>query len=687
MEETLNAIRNGEVDAIIVSGSNGEKIFSLGSAETPYRIILEQMNEGAATLTSEGMILYCNKAFANLLSLPIEKIIGSGIYNYMFEGEIKKFERILARGIRGRSKGDIAFRLKKDRVIHLNISIRALSSEIDADVCIIASDITQEKKYQLHLEDLVKKRTEAIEEANKMLMEDIFQIQKAKQEISEAGAKAITEKIRLETIMDTLPVGVAIINIEGATLRSNRLFTSILGNPGTFSLPHHYFPEPRWAATNKPVQPGEWAWTSAIKNGKTVTNQQLTIRKSNGMTAFILNSAAPLVGSTGEIEGCVIVIQDITLLKTTENELKEAQERLEVALENGNIGIWGWDISTNEMFWDKRMKKILSLDKGNSAQTFSTFENCINEEDLNHFRKALIETLKSGIQFETVVRTRPFNGESNYISLKALVNKDTRGKPASLSGVCFDVTEMKRGAEKVLIKLNEELLRSNKDLEQFAYVASHDLQEPLRMVSFFSQKLGDAYRDKLDQDAQDYIKFAVDGSKRMFNLINGLLEYSRVQTKGKKFGQVDMNDVVRKVINNLKLKIKEKNAVVNIITENLPVIFADESQMVQLMQNLVTNAVKFSRGTPLIEISAISSEDKYIFSIKDNGIGIEPQYYERIFKMFQRLVRTDEYEGIGVGLAICKRIIERHEGEIWVESEAGKETTFFFSIPKAGEKE
>ena len=522
-EEALNAIRNGEADAIVVSGINGEKIFSLGTAETPYRIILEQMNEGAVTLTADGTILYCNKSFAKLLLMPIEKTVGSSIFNYISEGENIKFNRILKRGIKGRAKGVITFKRGKDNIIHLNLSIHSLSSDFDADVCILASDITHEKNYRTHLENLVKKRTAAI---------------------------------------------------------------------------------------------------------------------------------------------------------------KEAKEKFDVALENGNIGVWEWNLSTNGMVWDKRMKKIFSLEDETLNQTYSTFEDCLNEEDLTHFRKAVESTLKLGSLLETVVRTRPFNGNSNYISLKALVNKDPGGKPVSLSGVCFDITGMKRGTEEVLIKLNEELLRSNKDLEQFAYVASHDLQEPLRMVSFFSQKLGDAYRDKLDQDANDYIKFAVDGSKRMFDLINGLLEYSRVQTKGKNFSRVDMNDVLKKVFNNLKLKIKENSAVINVKPEKLPVVIADENQMVQLMQNLISNALKFSKEYPLINISATSGEDKYVFSVRDHGIGIEPQYRERIFKIFQRLVRADEYEGIGVGLAICKRIVERHGGEIWVKSLSEKGTTFMFSLPK-----
>lgn len=685
-EEALNAIRNGEVDAIIVSGKGGEKVFSLTSAETPYRILLEQINEGAVSLTADGNIVYCNQAFANLLSVPIEKIVGSNCLKYISEGERDEFKRILKKGLKGSAKGDFSYTKNGGQTIHLSFSFQSLPADMDADVCIVASDITQKKKYQIHLEELVKKRTSAIERANIKLSNYIIELEKAKEDSSKAWVSAMTEKNRLEIIMDTLPVGVAITDTEGGVISSNPLFDQIWGGsrPETKNVDDHSKYEAKWVETNKPIQPNEWASAIAVQKGKTVVNQQISITSFDSTHAFILNSAAPIFNANGGIEGCVVVIQDITVLKTIENDLKDAQDRLNVALENGKIGVWEWDIKTNGMIWDKRMGNIFGIETGTLDQTYTIFENYINEEDLTHFRKAIKQTLELNLQFETVIRTKPVNGSYNYISVKALVNKDKNGTPVSLTGVCFDVTDMKKGAEKALIKLNEELLRSNKDLEQFAYVASHDLQEPLRMVSFFTQKLAERYKDKSDQDTIAYVKFAVDGSKRMYDLINGLLAYSRIQTKGKKFSKVDMNDVFEKVTNNLNLKIKEKNVVVKI--KKLPVVFADESQMVQLMQNLVANAIKFSNESTVINIAGKSGADEFIFSVKDEGIGIESQYFERIFKIFQRLVRAEEYEGIGLGLAICQRIIERHGGKIWLKSEFGKGTTFYFSLPKRDEK-
>jgi len=248
-------------------------------------------------------------------------------------------------------------------------------------------------------------------------------------------------------------------------------------------------------------------------------------------------------------------------------------------------------------------------------------------------------------------------------------------------GVCFDVSGLKEGTEQVILKLNQELLRSNKELESFAYVASHDLQEPLRMVTSFTQLLHKQYEDKLDERAHEYINFAVDGSKRMYDLLNGLLAYSRIHTKGKQFYPVDLNKALEIATKNLTLNIEEKNAVIK--SDELPTVIADENQMTHLFQNLISNGIKFNKQTPEIYISSQSNGDHHLITVKDNGIGIESQYFDRIFVIFQRLFASGEgYDGTGIGLSICKRIVERHDGKIWVESEPGKGSVFFFTIPK-----
>ncbi len=247
----------------------------------------------------------------------------------------------------------------------------------------------------------------------------------------------------------------------------------------------------------------------------------------------------------------------------------------------------------------------------------------------------------------------------------------------------LDVTPI-REAEKQLKALNENLERSNKELEQFAYVASHDLQEPLRMVSSYTQLLEQRYKDKLDQDAKDFIGYAVDGANRMQRLIQDLLEYSRVTTRGRPLARFDAHEALGEAVKNLQAAIQESGALVT--SNDLPMVLGDRTQIVQVFQNLIGNGIKFQRPdvAPLIHISTEEDLDDNrfrLFKVSDNGIGIEPRHFERLFTIFQRLHSKKEYPGTGIGLALCKRIIERHGGRIWVESEPGKGSTFLFTLP------
>lgn len=264
------------------------------------------------------------------------------------------------------------------------------------------------------------------------------------------------------------------------------------------------------------------------------------------------------------------------------------------------------------------------------------------------------------------------------ISLSPLTWKDGQLIIAAIR----DITE-RRQADLALARQAEELRRSNQELEQFAYVASHDLQEPLRMVSSYTQLLAKDYGGQLSPEADRYIEFAVDGVKRMQELINDLLAYSRVGTQGREFQTVDAEAVLARVTANLEATILESDAVVT--HDPLPKVTADALQLTQLLQNLISNGLKFrGEDPPRVHVSVERREREWVFSIQDNGIGIAPRHLERIFLIFQRLHSRRKYPGTGIGLAICKKIVERHGGNIWVEAEPGKGSTFFFSLPATG---
>ncbi|MES2285841.1 MAG: ATP-binding protein [Bacteroidota bacterium] len=243
--------------------------------------------------------------------------------------------------------------------------------------------------------------------------------------------------------------------------------------------------------------------------------------------------------------------------------------------------------------------------------------------------------------------------------------------------ITHDISDRKK-AEDELKQKTLELLRSNQELEQFAYVASHDLQEPLRMVTSYLQLIEKRYKDKLDQDGTDFIGFAVDGSSRMRVLIQSLLEYSRVN-RIKPFEPINVNDLLNEVIQNLGDAIKEQKATV--LFGAMPIIYGDFVLIGQLFQNLIENAIKFKgNNDPEVLISAKKENNEYLFSVKDNGIGMKKEYLDKIFVIFQRLNNKEKYPGTGIGLAICKKIVERHNGKIWVESEVDKGSTFYFTI-------
>ena len=286
--------------------------------------------------------------------------------------------------------------------------------------------------------------------------------------------------------------------------------------------------------------------------------------------------------------------------------------------------------------------------------------------------------------FQEICRriTDGLTGILAYRDLENRVQERTGELKQSNEQLIAQIAERTR-AENMLSLRSQELARSNMELERFAYVASHDLQEPLRMVISYLQLLEKRYKGKLDVNADEFIEYAVDGAKRMRELITGLLTLSRIGTKAQPYERTDCESILKKAVTNLQEALKESNA--SVVHDHLPFVWADPTQLIQLFQNLIGNAIKFRKDTnPQIIIRAELQDQQWLFSFQDNGIGIEPEYFQRIFLIFQRLHGRNEYPGTGIGLAICQRIVERHGGVIWVESEPGKGATFKFTLPQKG---
>ena len=283
------------------------------------------------------------------------------------------------------------------------------------------------------------------------------------------------------------------------------------------------------------------------------------------------------------------------------------------------------------------------------------------------------------VRLNRVLTERTSELEEVRENLEDRVRERTAELASANSELQAEIADRER-ARRERERLVADLARSNTELEQFAYVASHDLQEPIRMVSSYVALLDRKYHGELDDKADLYIHFAIDGAQRMHKLINGLLEYSRVMRRTAVFKTVDMNTVFSNAVANLAVLIAEAGAAVT--KDDLPSVSGDETQLVQLLQNLISNGIKFRKENlpPSVHISARRDGPDWVFSIRDNGIGIERQHFDRVFQIFQRLHSRSEYPGTGIGLSICKRIIDHHRGRIWIESVPGEGTTFFFTI-------
>lgn len=306
--------------------------------------------------------------------------------------------------------------------------------------------------------------------------------------------------------------------------------------------------------------------------------------------------------------------------------------------------------------------------------------------DIPKLRQLLEEILPQETYFDDfeVDHEFPSIGHRTML-LNARIIHEENSERSSILLAFEDITERKT-IEEELKQKTKELERSNKDLQQFAYVASHDLQEPLRMISSFSQLLAKRYSGLMGEEADEFIDFILDGSTRMQALINNLLEYSRIETRGGEFESVETSSVADQVVRSLSSKSEECQAVITY--DALPVVWGDFSQLIRLFQNLLTNSLKYrSDAAPEVYISAEFSDGEWLFCVRDNGIGIDPKYFERIFVIFKRLHGREEYDGSGMGLAICKRIVERHGGRIWVESQPGNGSTFYFTLQPANKEE
>ena len=459
------------------------------------------------------------------------------------------------------------------------------------------------------------------------------------------------------------PTALAITrNADGSFLNINNTYTSIMGYERSDIIGHKVIDFPIYPD----MQVREKLLRTFAEQGR-VTNFELTIRDKRQILHEILVSLEPIVYNN---EDCILsAFVDITELKKAQQDLRSNQKLLQAIIDNTPALVYTLDLDGRFLLINRPLEKLFG--HTNAELIGHGREEFIPHDQAQQHRANDLEIFQSGEWKIFEEENMEPDGRHVYLSTKFPL-RDANGFIYAICGISTDMTEQKL--------MEEELRRSNAELEQFAYIASHDLQEPLRALSGMVQLLQKRYQGQIDEQSDEYIKHAVDASARMQALIQALLTYSRAQRNKQPIELVDAGHCLQTAINNLNASIQETHTVVT--TDPLPHVHADPVQLTQLFQNLIGNAIKFRRDVePQIHISVMKLSDAWQFSVRDNGIGIEPQYFERIFLIFQRLHTRREYPGTGIGLALCKKIIERHGGRIWVESEPEHGSVFHFTIP------
>ena len=376
----------------------------------------------------------------------------------------------------------------------------------------------------------------------------------------------------------------------------------------------------------------------------------------------------------------IAFLRDRTAERNTERQRIESQRLAELALLAGRMGSWIWKSETGQITWNRTLEEIYGMEPSDSAAGYEAFIARIHPEDRESVRQSISQTLRSGSNYQLEYRIVRMDEEVRWIADRGQVLLDELGQRVGLAGVCWDITRTKTMEQEIADRA-QELARSNADLQRFAYVASHDLKEPLRNVCAFSQLLARQICGRLDAEELEMLSLITRGAKRMTELIDSLLAYSQVSSnRDVLLVEANAEDLLAQALENLQLSIEQTHTEVE--HDPLPTLRCAPLEIVQVLQNLIGNAIKYSGNSPpRIHLSAEHSGNDWVFKVRDNGIGINPRYHNQIFAAFKRL-HGQEYSGTGVGLAICKAIVEKHRGSIGVESEDGKGATFHFSVPQ-----
>ncbi|MBW4690951.1 MAG: PAS domain S-box protein [Lyngbya sp. HA4199-MV5] len=503
---------------------------------------------------------------------------------------------------------------------------------------------------------------------------------------AEAALKESEERFR--GAFDYAAIGMALVGLEGQWLKVNRSLCEMIGYSELELLQTDF-----QTITHPDDLETDLGYVQQLLKGE-ISFYQMEKRyfHKQGHVVWILLSASLTRDDQDRPLYFIPQIQDISDRKAAEAALRESEERLQLSLEGSGDGLWDWNIATGDVYYSPRWMEMLGYEPDELPGDLSTWARLMHPEDKTWVSEILEAHLKDGsVPYHFDYRVLTKAGEWKRIAdYGKVVVRDRAGKPLRMSGTHKDISDHKQ-AKADLRTLATQLEQSNQELQNFAFVASHDLKEPLRTIRNFSNLLQSRCGKQLNDQGKDYVNRMQNAAHRMQTLIDDLLLLSRISTQAEPFVSVDLNPIVETVLSGLEVKIQETNAAIDI--EPLPTLEADPTQIHQLLQNLISNALKFHGDKPpVVKIRSqvlmlpsakqnLLTKQMYQISIQDQGIGFDEQYRDRIFKIFERLHGRSEYEGTGIGLAVCRRIVERHNGSIVAQSAPGKGSTFTITLP------
>ncbi|MGB9937865.1 MAG: PAS domain S-box protein [Methanobacterium sp.] len=670
--------KNGNYRTVIIVRDISERIMAeraLRESEERFKLTFDQSPLGAAIVATDFSHLRINEALCNILGYSEEELLKMKFTDFTYfediDADIKQSERV-ASGEIDHFNMDKRYIRKDGEVIwgHVNVSVvRNPEGEI-LYFLVMIEDINERKIAQEKLEQ---------------------------------------ERIRLQTILENLPIGVYIGDKKGKAVFVNNAFYNIWGIHVPLSESAEEYSEYRgwFADTGKLVKTKEWPGSRALNGEK--SSFTIDIQRFDGNNATVIASGVPINDANGNLAGNLVVFHDITIRRNMEKELEEARDYLEEQVEKRTfelkkaykslkasenllsiifmqmpVGIFVINKKGNIRLINDSARNIWDVPKNMDISEIQKYRGWWADtgEELKSRDWAASRAIREGeVSINDEIEIESYTGEHKTILNSGIPLKDENDNITGAIVINQDITERKL-AEIEREDLINDLRRSNDELRQFAYITSHDLQEPLRTMGSYAGLLKRRYEGQLDEDADEFIEYMVNGSIRMQDMIRALLDYSRVGTKGE-FKEFNSEKALKNALMDLGSLIKDSNA--QITYDPLPEVIADEDQITRVFQNLISNSIKFKKTNenPKIHISYYNdkSNDEYVFNIEDNSIGMEQKYTDKIFEIFKRLHPIGEYEGAGIGLAIVKRIIEHHGGRIWVKSALGKGSTFYFSIP------